>query len=109
MMAEQVEIKKEKKEVGIAVLISIVGLLVLGAPSLGYFYLGFVRKGIIYLVGTWLLTIAAVAIYFIIGAITVVGFICLIPLLFIPFIVSLLTVWDVYVIAKDEKSKLPNL
>jgi TM2 domain-containing membrane protein YozV len=96
----------EKKDPGIAALISLVCMLFLSAPSAGYMYLGNVRKGIVYLIATWCV-IAITTVVYMLLAMTVVGAICF-PIYIIPLAFDLYIVWDVYCIAKGEKSKLPD-
>jgi len=96
-----------EKDAGIAALISVVCMFVLGAPAVGYFYVGDMRKGLIYLVASWLMwTVVAIA-YFL-GAMTVVGIVCCLPLLFVPLAFDLLVVYDIYLEAKGEPAKLPS-
>jgi TM2 domain-containing membrane protein YozV len=102
-----------EKDPAIAALISVLCLFVLGAPSIGYIYLGNVRKGIIYLGISWALVFAVVAAYFIGGSIFGimtygVGFLCCLPVFLLPVIFDLLIVYDVYLEAKGEPTKLPN-
>lgn len=97
------------KDPGIAALISVVGMLLLGAPSLGYFYLGNVRKGLIYLLGAWVAVAIAIGVAVVIGIATF-GFGCclIIPIVLLALAFELLIVWDVYITAKGEKPKLPE-
>jgi TM2 domain-containing membrane protein YozV len=98
----------EKKDPGIAALISLVCMLVLSAPSAGYMYLGNVRKGIVYLVATWGVIIITAIVYTIITLVSMgVGALCF-PIFVIPLAFDLYVVWDVYCVAKGEKSKLPD-
>jgi hypothetical protein len=101
------EKKAEEKEAGIAALISLVGMLILGAPSLGYFYIGNVRKGLIYLAISWAIAIAAVLTYYA-GIFTLVGIVCCFPLLLIPLAFDFYIVWAVYLEAQGKKSQLPD-
>ncbi len=97
------------KDPGIAALISVVGMLLLGAPSLGYFYLGNVRKGIVYLVGAWIALAVAMAVAMAVGIATLgLGFCLVIPIVLIALAFDLVIVWDVYLIAQGEKPKLPE-
>jgi TM2 domain-containing membrane protein YozV len=100
--------EKEEKDPAIAALISVVGMLILGAPSLGYFYIDNVRKGIIYLALTWGVAIAAVLAYYA-GMFTIVGIVCCLPLLLVPLAFELYIVWAVYLEAQGKKSELPDL
>ncbi|MFH1285973.1 MAG: hypothetical protein ABIH99_05325 [Candidatus Micrarchaeota archaeon] len=95
------------KDPGIAALISIVCMFVLGAPSLGYIYLGNVKKGIIYLVANWVLTFGIVIIYFI-AVFTVIGAVLCLPIFLIPIILNLLIVYDVHLEASGKKTILPG-
>lgn len=102
---------KAAKDPGIAALISIVGMLLLAAPSLGYFYLGNMRKGLIYLVASWALTGIVIGVVFfggaVLAAVTGIGACCVIPLALLPVLFDLVIVYDVYIEAKGEKPKLP--
>lgn len=95
------------KDPSIAALVAAACMFFLGAPAVGYMYLGNVRKGIIYILAGWTLTIA-VAIAYVLGALTYVGIICCLPGLALPFLFDLLIVYDVYLEAKGEPTKLPN-
>ncbi|VVB57660.1 Uncharacterised protein [uncultured archaeon] len=97
------------KDPAIAALISVVGLLILGAPALGYIYMGQMKKGLIYLLGTWVLSAVFIAIGFIIGLATMgIGFLCLPLLLLLLLALDIAIVWDVYKTSKGEKGILPN-
>lgn len=102
-----------KKDPGIAALISIAGFLVLGAPSLGYFYIGEVRKGIVYLVAAWL--VSGIVIMLAFGSMVFamftygLGMICLIPIFLVALVFNWLVIYDVYLMAKGEPAKLPNI
>ncbi len=97
------------KDPGIAALISVVGMLLLGAPSLGYFYLGNVRKGVVYLLALWA---AAVVIFGLMAVGTLVtfgiGLLCMLPLGLLVLAFGILIVWDVYLVAQGQKPKLPE-
>ncbi|MEM3556010.1 MAG: hypothetical protein QXF56_04805 [Candidatus Micrarchaeia archaeon] len=100
------------KDAGIAALISVVCMLILGAPAVGYFYIGNVKKGIEWLIIGWLVLAVVLGAYFFGGFLG--GFItyglsslCCLPVFIIPVIVDLVVVWDVYLEAKGEKPKLP--
>ena len=100
------------KDPGIAALIAILCMFVLGAPAIGYIYLGNVRKGLIYVIASWALSIAVVVAIWV-GAIvltmtTLVGGVCCLPALIVPLIFDILIVYDVYLEAKGEPTKLPN-
>jgi TM2 domain-containing membrane protein YozV len=98
----------EKKDPGIAALISLVCMLFLSAPSAGYVYLGNVRKGIVYLIAAWGVAIITAVIYTILTVVSMgIGAICF-PIFIIPVAFDLYIVWDVYCVAKGEKSKLPD-
>ena len=97
------------KDPGIAALISVVGMLLLGAPSLGYFYLGNVRKGVVYLIGAWVVLGIAFAVSFAVGIATLgLGFCLMIPIALLALALDILIIWDVYLIAQGEKPKLPE-
>ncbi len=97
------------KDPGIAALISVVGMLILGAPALGYFYLGNVRKGIIYLLAPWIATVALLVLATVGAVLTFgLGLICIVPLALVLIAFDLLIVWDVYLVAQGEKPKLPE-
>lgn len=101
-----------EKDPGIAALISVVCMFILGAPAIGYIYLGNVRKGVVYILASWVLT-GAVVVAFYIGAMaltltTLVGGMCCLPVLIVPLLFDMLIVYDVYLEAKGEKPKLPS-
>jgi|GEM_PF-940441 uncharacterized membrane protein YvbJ len=98
-----------EKDPAIAALIAVVCMFVLGAPSIGYMYLGNVRKGIIYLLAGWALAIVVVVAY-LIGAYGTlgVGAVCCLPAFLVPIAFELLIVYDVYLEARGEKTKLPD-
>ncbi|VVC01171.1 Uncharacterised protein [uncultured archaeon] len=99
----------EKKDPGIAALIAAAGMLILGAPSLGYFYLGNVRKGIVYLIASWVLVGLLAVIYFAGGILTGIGFVCLLPIFLVALLFEFAIVWDVYKTASGEKPVLPQI
>ncbi|MDD5340764.1 MAG: hypothetical protein PHV13_06015 [Candidatus ainarchaeum sp.] len=115
MPKEQVsepEKQSSGKDAGIAALISIVGMLLLAAPSLGYVYLGNVRKGIIYLVVSWVLLGIVIGVALFGGTLLAIatsglGACCIAPLPLIPLLFDIIVVYDVYITAKGEKPKLP--
>ncbi len=88
-----------EKDPGTAALISIICMFILGAPAIGYFYLGNMRKGLAYLVAGWVIVIPVA----IITSLT-----CCFPLLLLPLALDLLIVYDVYLEAKGEEAKLPS-
>lgn len=115
---------QERKDPGIAALISVVCMLFLAAPAAGYFYLGKVKKGIIYLIASWLVLGLVVGFIFLGGTIIAVistmlavvcplfavgAFlpVCGIVLLIIPLLFDLVIVYDVYLEAKGQKPLLP--
>jgi hypothetical protein len=89
---------KPEKDPGIAALIAAVCGLFLAAPSLGYFYLNKVKKGVAWLVIGWI----------IVGILAVTGSLCLFPLVFIP-IYYIIIIWDVYLEAQGKPAKLPDI
>ena len=93
----------------IAILLSIGCFLFLGAPSLAYIYLGNIRKGLVYLIGSWGLAFVIFAIYMV-GTVATwgIGAFCLLPLFLIPFVLDIFIIYDVYLISKGRKSKLPE-
>jgi len=99
----------EKKDPGIAALIAVVGFLVLSAPSIGYIYLGKVKKGLIYLLLVWASWLVVALLYFVgIFASGGIGmFVCL-PIFILPLIFEIYMIWDIYLDAKGEKTKLPE-
>lgn len=102
----------EKKDSGIATLISVVCMLVLGAPAVGYFYIDEVKKGIEYLIIGWLvlgLVVGAYIVGGVLGGIATFGLtsLCCLPVFLVPLVVDLVIVWDVYLEAKGEPAKLP--
>lgn len=102
--------KSAPKDPGIAALISVVGMLLLAAPSLGYFYLGNVRKGIIYLLAAWVAIAVPFGVGVAIGLLTFgLGLCLIIPIGLLVVAFDLLIVWDVYLMAQGKKPKLPNL
>ena len=113
----------ERKDPGIAALISVVCTL-LSAPAAGYFYLGKMKKGIIYLIAAWVLLgivigIVVVASGAIVGLSTLLALVC--PLFAIGWLASLcpvvlfvfplafdiVIIYDVYLEAKGAKALLP--
>ena len=100
----------DKKDPGITALIAVVGMLVLQAPAIAYFYLGKMRKGIEYLVATWVLLGILVVVYTG-GAIVTggLGAICLLPIFLLYALFELAIVYDAYLMAKGEKPKLPQI
>lgn len=78
-------------------------------PTLGYFMLGKMKKGLVYQFVYWLLLAGAIFIWLIGGLITAfVGFICLLPM-FIPNVIMALALFvDTFYVAKGEKPKLPE-
>jgi fatty acid desaturase len=99
----------EKKDPGIAAIISAFCMLILGAPAVGYFFIDDFKKGVEYLIAAWVLVIA-VGVGYIIAAFSTygIGFCCL-PVFLIPIAFDLLIVWDVYLQASGEPTKLPRL
>ncbi len=103
---------KAAKDPGIAALIAIVGMLLLAAPALGYFYLGNMRKGAIYLVASWALFGIIIGVMVFGGTLLAIatsglGMCCVIPLALVPLLLDIIIVYDVYIEAKGEKPKLP--
>ena len=98
---------KPEKEAGIAVLISFVGMIFLGAPAIGYLYLDDVRKGVIYLIIGYLLPIAAIVAYYM-GALTIVGIVLCLPVLLVPLALHLAIIFDVWKMAEKKKPVLPD-
>jgi hypothetical protein len=101
--------KAEKKDAGVAALISALGLLILSAPALGYFYLGNMKKGIIYLLAVWVLA-GILAVLYLVGGIATggIGFLCLLPIFFLILLFEFVIIYDVYLMAKGEQPKLPS-
>lgn len=97
----------EKKDPGIAALLAVVGFLFVQAPAIGYIYLGKVKKGLIYIVITWLSWVLVTGIYFA-AMFTGIGAILCLPVFVIPLVFQLYMIWDVYLDAKREKTKLPE-
>jgi hypothetical protein len=118
------------KDPGIAALISVVCMLFLGAPAAGYFYLGKVKKGLIYLLASWVVLIATVVLYLVatggtmfagmlvglgcgplLGALLsfagMAGTLVCLVVFVIPLLFELAIVYDVYVEAKGDKPLLP--
>jgi hypothetical protein len=111
-MPAKKEVAAGEKDPGIAALISAVGLLLVAAPGVGYFYIGSTKKGLEYVIGFWALCIVVIIAYLlggIIGGIITMGItsICCMPLFLVPLVVGLVIVWDVYLEAKGEPTKLP--
>lgn len=98
----------EKKDATIATLISVVCMLILGAPAVGYFYIDEVKKGIEYLIAAWVVMGIVVVGYFVVGMATYGLGLCCVPVFIIPIAFNLLIVWDVYLEAKGEQPKLPT-
>ena len=97
----------EKKDPGIAAVISAFCMLIVGAPAVGYFYIDDFRKGIEYLIAGWVLAGAVVVGYLAVGISTGVG-LCCFPVFLIPIVFDLLIVWDVHLQANGEPTKLPR-
>jgi TM2 domain-containing membrane protein YozV len=102
----------EEKDPGIAALISAVGLLILAAPGIGYFYIDNVKKGIEYLLAIWAVGIAIFVVYMfggVVGGMLTFGIssLCCMPVFALPYLLGLVVVWDVYLEAKGEKTILP--
>lgn len=111
---EESKAAAEKKDPGIAALISAVGLLIVAAPAIGYFYIGNVKKGIEYLIAMWALTIGVCIVYFgsaVIGSFLTFGLssLCCMPIFLVPLVFGLVILWDVYLEAKGEPTKLPTI
>ncbi len=106
------------KDPGIAALIAVVGLLALGgAAAIGYFYLGKIKKGLIYLILNWVITaiLVAVLLFGMFGVtLATFGFgaFCCMPFFFlallVPVLLGFVVVYDVYLEAKGEKPILPG-
>ncbi len=111
-----------RKDPGIAALISLV-CTILGAPAAGYFYLGKVKKGIIYLIAAWIVLGIVIGIVVVGGGgiamistvlaavcpLLLVGWlapVCGIVLFIFPLAFDLLIIYDVYLEAKG-RSLLP--
>lgn len=107
--AQTVSADSDKKDPTMAAVISAAGLIFLSAPAVGYFYLGEMKKGAVYLIAVWGLIFALVAGYFIAGVTTGIGAICCLPAFIIPLILELVIVYDVYLTAKGETPKLPAI
>lgn len=85
------------KDPGIAALISVVCMLFLGAPAAGYFYLGKVKKGIIFLLLSWAVWVAVFTVYMVLTMATLgFGSIFCLPILIVPLAIDLVIVYDVY-------------
>ena len=97
------------RDTGIALLLAIGCFLFVGAPSIAYLYLGKTRKALIYLLGSWGLPMLIFGVY-VIGSIFTLGagFLCLLPLFMIPLLLDLAIIYDVYLISKGRKPKLPE-
>ncbi len=92
-----------------ALLVSVVGMFILGMPSIGYAYLGNLKKCLIYIVATWGMLIGLIIVYVVASYLTLgIGLICCLPLLLIPLAINLAIVYDVYMEAKGEKMILPD-
>ena len=105
----KVAVGLEKKDPAIAALIALVCGLLLGAAGAGYIYLGKVKKGIVYIVASWVLAGVVTAIYAVITAITLgIGGLCFPIFLLIPAF-NLLITWDVYLQAQGKKTILPEI
>ncbi len=97
-----------EKDPGVAALIAAVGMLLLaGAAGIGYIYLGNVKKGLIYIILGWFLT-GTIAVAYVIGAYTLVGIVCCLPLFLVPLALNIAIIYDVYLEAKGEPTKLPS-
>jgi hypothetical protein len=96
----------EKKDPAIAAIISFV-CMILWAPAVGYFYIDDFKKGAEYLVAAWALAGIVVVGYLVAGMVTGVT-LCCFPVFLVPLVFNLLIVWDVYLEAKGEPTKLPK-
>jgi hypothetical protein len=92
----------------IAAFISAFCMVILLAPAVGYFYNDDVKRGIEYLIAAWFLAGVVLAWYFAVGFFTYQLRICCSPILLIPLAFDLLIVWDVYLEASGEPSRLPS-
>jgi TM2 domain-containing membrane protein YozV len=96
----------DKKDPTIAVIIGAICMLILGAPGVGYVYIDDVRKGIEYIIAAWVVLGVVAVGYIILSAATLLG-VCCFPVFLIPLAFDLLILWDVYLQAKGEPTKLP--
>lgn len=101
---------RKGKDAGIAAILSVAGMILLGAPAIGYFYIGQIRKGFAYLIASWFCAAAIVALSVFLGFITQgVGFFCIAPVGLLLLAFDLVIVYDVYLCASGQKPKLPDI
>jgi fatty acid desaturase len=93
----------------IVALISFLCMILASAPGVGYVILGYTRKALIYTVGIWAVIFVLVIGVFILSFVTMgFGTLCLIPLIILIFAIDVFIIYDIYCMAKGEKSKLPD-
>ncbi|MCX6774392.1 MAG: hypothetical protein NTY68_05365 [Candidatus Micrarchaeota archaeon] len=93
----------------IVALISFICMVLISAPGVGYVILGYTRKALIYTVGVWAVLAVLVIGVFVLSFVTMgFGSLCIFPLLLIIFAIDIFIIYDVYCMAKGEKSKLPD-
>jgi hypothetical protein len=93
----------------IVALISVLCTFLASAPGVGYVILGYTRKALIYTVGTWAVIFVLAIVVFALSIVTMgIGSICMFPLILAIFVIDIVIIWDVYCMAKGEKSKLPD-
>ncbi|MBI5046779.1 hypothetical protein HZC07_03540 [Candidatus Micrarchaeota archaeon] len=97
----------DKKDPKMAALVAVVGTL-FGAAGIGYAYLGNVKKAAIYVLASWALWAVVMVGFVVIGGLTGVGLFCCLPVFLIPLLLNLVIIWDVYLEANGDKTKLPN-
>lgn len=86
--------------------------MLFGASALGYFYLGQRRKGLLYLLINWGLTIALVTLFiltFISFPAYGFGLICAGPLAVLVLVFDLLVLYDIYQMAQRRTPLLPHI
>jgi hypothetical protein len=93
----------------IVALISVICALIIGAPAVGYVILGYTRKALIYTVGLWAVIFVLAIGVFALSFVTMgFGSLCIFPLIIAIFALDIFIIYDVYCMAKGEKSKLPD-
>ncbi|HTY91940.1 MAG TPA: hypothetical protein VMC84_12260 [Methanocella sp.] len=98
-----VPVAEIKKEPFFSLVLSFLGMFVMGFIGLGQIYNGQFKKGIILTVGNWVLG-CGVGIIYLLGVITIIGAVCCLPVLLIPLVLWIYAMYDAYVTA-DQINK----
>jgi fatty acid desaturase len=93
----------------IVALISFICMVLISAPGVGYVILGYTKKALIYTVGVWAaIFILAIGVFALSFVTMGFGSLCIFPLIILIFAIDIFIIYDVYCMAKGEKSKLPD-